>query len=102
MVAKALNSILQEKAADIQNNFKLSKTIAKVFLRYSRGIYDSQDKFLNEFIKPFCDIFIISENVKKDVMNVLIQLLELGQKQYQGSILEILRYQNLSLSIHSK
>ncbi|KAL9643542.1 hypothetical protein ABK040_010155 [Willaertia magna] len=76
-------------AADIVNTSEGTfKRISKVFSRYSKGYYDSPDKFLLDFRKPFCEAFF--PKFEKYIFDFCIDLLQCGPKCYQKSLLSIL------------
>lgn len=64
------------------------KKIAKVFLRYSKDYYASQDKFLLELRKPLCEAFF--PLFEREIFDLLEHLLDHGPIEYRRPILAIL------------
>jgi hypothetical protein len=64
------------------------KKIGKVFLRYSKGIYFSCEKFLLDLRKPLCEAFL--PKFELEIFDLLEKFLEIGLPSYKGVVLSII------------
>jgi hypothetical protein len=64
------------------------KKIGKVFLRYSKGIYYSCEKFLLDLRKPLCEAFL--PKFELEIFDLLEKFLEIGLPSYKGVVLSII------------
>ena len=64
------------------------KKVGKVFLRYSKGIYSSSEKFLLDLRKPICEAFLPKFEI--EIFDLLEKFLEIGLKSYKSVVLSII------------
>jgi hypothetical protein len=78
---------IAENLAEYCEQKKLRK-IAKVFLRFSKGYYDTQEKFLLDLRKPLSDAFFPQH--EDAVFCFLTEMLQFGSSRYHKTILALL------------